>query len=95
MMFQVARDGLLPTVQRCVANAVDPLVRHEFQRDEVATRTAGYHAPIYDFHSLLTFRLPDDTTDSLVTVFRLLVGDPAVQWILMDNERSPFSSQSP
>ena len=46
MILQVTRDGVLPTVQRRVAEAVDSTVRYELQRDKIATGAADDHTPV-------------------------------------------------
>ena len=59
MVGQIARYRELASVQRRVANSVDPVARGELQRDEVAARAADDDLALDDVHAS-----DEDTADA-------------------------------
>jgi hypothetical protein len=52
VLAEIGRDGKLAAVKGGVADAVDALVRFDFQRDKIAAGAAHDDPAIYYFHAL-------------------------------------------
>ncbi len=53
MIFQIAGDGQLASVQSGVAQPVNTLIGFDFQSYEIAARTADNHFRTENFHLLV------------------------------------------